>query len=66
MLTPGAVFTVILLAILATGAALGQAWLVAGLVTAAALTLALRMFQQCAGTTAMVVGLLQELQVGRQ
>jgi hypothetical protein len=66
MLSPGAVFTVILLAILATGAALGQAWLVAGLVTAAALTLALRMFQQCAGTTAMVVGLLQELQVGRQ
>ncbi len=66
MLSPGGVFTVVLLAILATGAALGQAWLVAGLAAAAALILALRMFQQCAGALAMVVGLLQELHVGRQ
>jgi len=57
--TAGALLPILLGAALTTGATLDHAWLVAAILGGVTVTLALRMFQQCAGATAATLHALQ-------
>jgi hypothetical protein len=57
--TAGALLPILLGAALAIDATIDQAWLAAAILGGVTVTLALRMFQQCAGATAVVMHALQ-------
>jgi GT2 family glycosyltransferase len=57
---PGAVALILVLAVLATGAAFDHAWTVAGVLGAAALLFTLRTLQECAGATTAILQALKQ------